>query len=184
MVTSIDQPQRRLHRWLRAVVLVLTAGMVVAGCGGSEPEGLEAASPGPDAVVGGDVVDVQLFYEELISEFGGSVTDPDGQVLDAEFVVDSTIQATIVLAEPLDTPGDHTVRHEVVAVDHLFRCLGDDLANLCTLSAHVILSPALLVIAIREGAWRHTWNDRDGVLRHQRCPVRRARCGSGRPAGP
>ena len=117
MVTSIDQPQRRLHRWLRAVVLVLTAGMVVAGCGGSEPEGLEAASPGPDAVVGGDVVDVQLFYEELISEFGGSVTDPDGQVLDAEFVVDSTIQATIVLAEPLDTPGDHTVRHEVVAVD-------------------------------------------------------------------
>ncbi|MGA9277368.1 copper resistance CopC family protein [Ilumatobacter sp.] len=96
-----------------AVALVLGA----AGCGGDEQGGLKGASPGPDAVVGGEIAEIELFYDDIVVAIDGSVTDPTGTELGAEFVIDTDIRSVVELAEPLGTPGEYTVRHVVDAVD-------------------------------------------------------------------
>ena len=89
---------------------------LLAGCGEEEQGGLQAASPGPDAVVGGEIQQIELLYDDILATVGGEVTGPDGEALDVEFVVDNQIRALAELAEPLSEPGEYTVRSEVVSV--------------------------------------------------------------------
>jgi hypothetical protein len=109
------QPLRRVAR---AVAMVLGLGLlaVLAGCGEEEQGGLQAASPGPDATVGGEIDQIELLYDDILATVGGAVTGPGGDVLAAEFVIDNQIRALVELAEPLSAPGEYTVRSEVVSV--------------------------------------------------------------------
>lgn len=108
-------PVRRRLRGLVGVLGVALLG-VVAGCSEDEQGGLQGASPGPDAVVGGEIAEIQLLYDDIITTVDGSVTAPDGDELSAEYVVDTDIRALIELAEPLTVSGEYMVRHEVVSV--------------------------------------------------------------------
>jgi len=110
--------QRPLWRVARAVAMVLGVGLlgVLAGCGEEEQGGLQAASPGPDATVGGEIEQIELLYDDILTTVGGTVTGPSGEPLGAEFIVDNQIRALIELAEPLSEPGEYTVRSEVVSV--------------------------------------------------------------------
>ncbi|MEL6891150.1 MAG: copper resistance protein CopC [Actinomycetota bacterium] len=115
------------HRSLAAIstillVMVVSLAAVAAVSLGAvgvarAHSGLAAASPGPGAIVGGDIQLIQLFYGDLIVEFDATVTDPDGVELDAEAVMTSEITAEIRLAEPLSTPGEYAVRHTVLSID-------------------------------------------------------------------
>jgi hypothetical protein len=104
----------------RRLVVASTALLfvgAVTGCAEEEQGGLEGASPGPGAVVGGEIDRIQLFYDDIIVAADGSVSGPDGSELASEFVVDSEISAVAELDGPLDQPGDYEVRHVVDAVD-------------------------------------------------------------------
>ena len=79
--------------------------------------GLAAASPGPDAVVGGDITEIQLFYGDFIVTFDGEVTGPDGAIIGATFEMLTEIEARIVLDEPLTAPGEYRVAHTVLSID-------------------------------------------------------------------
>lgn len=79
--------------------------------------GLAAASPGPGARVGGEITEIRLFYGDIITEISGSVSLFEGDEVESEFVLESTVEATIRLAEPLSEPGQYAVRHEYVSVD-------------------------------------------------------------------
>jgi len=104
-------------RWIGAVVGVVLLVVSAAGCTNEEQGGLQGASPGPGAVVGGEIDRIELLYDDIIVSADGSVTDPDGDELDATFVVDSDIRAVVDLAAPLDPPGEYTVRHVVGTAD-------------------------------------------------------------------
>lgn len=108
---------RRVRRVTHTVGIVVGAGVlaVLAGCGEEEQGGLQAASPGPEAIVGGEIDEIELLYDDIIATVGGEVTGPDGAQLEAEFVVDSQIRVLIELAEPLDEAGEYTVRSGVVS---------------------------------------------------------------------
>ncbi len=108
---------RRIRRVNRAVGTVVAAGVlaVLAGCGEEEQGGLQAASPGPEATVGGEIDQFELLFDDLVERVDGDVTGPDGAAIDAEFVVDSQIRVLVELTEPLEQPGLYTVRSEVVS---------------------------------------------------------------------
>jgi len=107
-------PGRRCRRILGALSVVALA--VLAGCGEEEQGGLQGASPGPDATVGGEIDQIELLYDDILAEIDGTVTGPDGAELGAEFVIDNQIRALVELDEPLSVPGEYTVRHIVVSV--------------------------------------------------------------------
>lgn len=94
-----------------AVATLAAPGVVLAH------SGLAAASPGPGAVVGGDITEIQLFYGDFIVTFDGEVTGPDGAVVAATFEMLSEIEARIVLSEPLTAPGEYRVAHTVLSID-------------------------------------------------------------------
>lgn len=99
-----------------ASVLTIVLALVAPGVA-SAHSGLAAASPGPDAVVGGDITEIQLFYGDFIVTFDGEVTGPDGAVVDAAFEMLTEIEARIVFAEPLTAPGEYRVAHTVLSID-------------------------------------------------------------------
>ncbi len=107
--------------WLRAVAIVavmLFVGVVLAGSSTVfAHSGLAAASPGPGSTVGGRIDEIQLYYGDFIAAIDGSVTAPDGTVLDTTFAMTSDIAATINLGSRLDTPGEYAVRHNVTSID-------------------------------------------------------------------
>ncbi len=113
---------RRVRRAVRGAVqvvgIVLGVGVlgVLAGCGEEEQGGLQAASPGPDALVGGEIDQIELLYDDILAEVDGTVTAPDGAELDAEFVIDNQIRVLVELGEPLSVSGEYTLRSEVVSV--------------------------------------------------------------------
>lgn len=78
--------------------------------------GVAGASPGPGAVVGGEIDVVQLFYADIITSFDAVLTGPDGEV-DGEPVVVSEINAELRLAVPLSEPGAYRVDHTIVTTD-------------------------------------------------------------------
>lgn len=99
------------------VVLGVVAFGALAGCGEEEEQGgLQGASPGPDAVVGGEIDQIELLYDDILAEVDGSVTGPDGDELGADFVIDNQIRALVELDAPLSVAGEYTVRHVVVSV--------------------------------------------------------------------
>ena len=108
---------RVVRRILVAIVALVAVGGAIPQGGVDAHSGLDLASPGPGAVVGGEITEIQLFYSNLITGIDGSVTTPSGVVLDTEFRVDSQIQATIELSAPLAEPGEYAVRHNTLSVD-------------------------------------------------------------------
>ena len=141
--------QRRLRRVARAVVLVLGIGLlgVLAACGEEEEQGgLQAASPGPDAIVGGEIDQIELLYDDIITTVDGMVTGPSGESLAAEFVVDNQIRALVQLAEPLSEPGQYTVRSAVVSV------VGDEVDESYVFTYEPDAAPPQLVFPPEEDA--------------------------------
>lgn len=79
--------------------------------------GLGAASPAPGSTVGGEITEIQLRYSSAVVDVVGSVTDPDGAILDSVVEQRSDLAVTILLADPLSTPGEYTVRHISTSID-------------------------------------------------------------------
>ncbi len=73
--------------------------------------GLGAASPAPGSRVGGEITEIQLRYAATVEGVEGSVTDPDGDIIESTWVQDGNLRVTVSLAEPLSIPGEHAVRH-------------------------------------------------------------------------
>lgn len=97
---------------LCAALAGLLAAQVVAA-----HAGLAAASPGPDAVVGGEVRELQLFYGDFITTFEATVTSPSGVELEATTELASDIQGTVTLATALVEAGEYRVRHTITSID-------------------------------------------------------------------
>jgi methionine-rich copper-binding protein CopC len=73
--------------------------------------GLGAASPGPGAVVGGEITTIQLRYASTITDPDGSVTDPNGKIMGSTFIQDGNLKVTVSLDTPLSVAGQYAVRH-------------------------------------------------------------------------
>ena len=73
--------------------------------------GLGAASPGPGAVVGGEITTIQLRYTSTIADPDGSVTDPNGEIVGSTFTQDSNLKVIVSLDAPLSVTGQYAVRH-------------------------------------------------------------------------
>ncbi len=104
-------------RRLVGVVGLFVVSVLAPASAAVAHSGLAAASPGPGSVVGGEIDEIQLLYADIIVSIDGSVTAPDGNVVDATFVMNSDIEATVELAARLDQAGEYAVRHEVLSVD-------------------------------------------------------------------
>jgi len=104
---------RRLLGSVGVLILVLVGG----ACAGEEQGGLEGGSPGPDAVVGGEIDQISLFYDDIVVDAAVSVAGPDGTELSTETRVDTDISVITELGETLSEPGVYFVRHTVDAVD-------------------------------------------------------------------
>ena len=63
------------------------------------------------AIVGGEITEFQLRYNSTVADVDGSVTEPDGNIIESEWVQDGNLRITVSLAEPLSVPGEHAVRH-------------------------------------------------------------------------
>ncbi|MEM8745680.1 MAG: copper resistance protein CopC [Actinomycetota bacterium] len=100
-----------------ALVLAVVALVVTAAGPVLAHSGLAAASPGPGSRVGGEITEIRLFYADIITDITGSVSLMGGDELESEFVLENTVEATIVLAEPLSEPGEYAVRHTVDSID-------------------------------------------------------------------
>ena len=79
--------------------------------------GLGAASPSPGSVVGGEITEFQLRYNNTVADVEGSVTDPDGNIVESDWVQDGNLRVAVMLAEPLTTPGEYAVRHATTDVE-------------------------------------------------------------------
>lgn len=73
--------------------------------------GLGAASPGPGAVVGGEITTIQLRYASTITDPDGSVTDPNGEIVGSRFTQDGNLKVIVSLDAPLSVPGQYAVAH-------------------------------------------------------------------------
>jgi hypothetical protein len=109
----MDGPMNRVRRSLGAVAVVV----LLVACGGEEQGGLEGSSPGPAAVVGGDIDQFELFFDDIVVAIDGTVTDPNGAELAAEWVLDTDIRVLVKLDEALSEPGEYDVVPIADAVD-------------------------------------------------------------------
>ena len=99
----------RLPRVL--IVLIAMIGLGAFATTAFAHSGLGAASPAPGSRVGGTITEIQLRYSSTVADVDGSVTDPDGNIVESEWVQDGNLRVTVMLAEPLSTPGQYAVRH-------------------------------------------------------------------------
>jgi len=109
----------RRHRIGRTLISAAMAIVVLLGVGSaaSAHSGLAAASPGPGAVVGGDIDQVELWYNSAITDISASVTAPDGTELAGNLVQVSELRMTFELDEPLSVPGEYAVRHGTTGLE-------------------------------------------------------------------
>lgn len=103
----------RLFAAFGAVLLVVGIG----GCAGETQGGLEGASPGPGAVVGGEIDQIELFYDDIVVAADVVVVDPEGTELATETRVDTDVSVISELGGSLSEPGVYFVSHGVDAVD-------------------------------------------------------------------
>ena len=54
---------------------------------------------------------MQLRYSSTVADVDGSITDPNGRIVESEWVQDSNLRVAVMLVEPLSTPGQYAVRH-------------------------------------------------------------------------
>ena len=99
----------RLPRVL--TVLIAMIGLGVSATTAFAHSGLGAASPAPGSRVGGTITEIQLRYSSTVADVDGSITDPNGRIVESEWVQDSNLRVAVMLAEPLSTPGQYAVRH-------------------------------------------------------------------------
>jgi methionine-rich copper-binding protein CopC len=109
MITGMITGMTRSRRL--ALLLVAVAATLGISSAAFAHSGLGAASPAPGSRVGGDITEIQLRYNRTVSDVSGSVTDPNGDELDTEFVQDGNLRVTIVLDAALSIPGEYAVRH-------------------------------------------------------------------------
>ena len=83
----------------------------------SAHSGLAAASPGPGAIVGGDITEIELWYNSAITDITASVTAPDGTMLEGSLVQLSELRMTFELDEPLSIAGEYAVRHGTTGLE-------------------------------------------------------------------
>jgi methionine-rich copper-binding protein CopC len=99
----------RLQRVLGALIALIGLGAFATTA--LAHSGLGAASPAPGSRVGGEITQIQLRYSSTVTDVDGSITDPDGNVVESEWVQDGNLRVAVNLAEPLATPGQYAVRH-------------------------------------------------------------------------
>jgi methionine-rich copper-binding protein CopC len=99
----------RLQRVLG--VLIALIGLGAFATTAFAHSGLGAASPAPGSRVGGEITEMQLRYSSTVVDVDGSVTDPDGNVVESEWVQDGNLRVAVTLTEPLSIPGQYAVRH-------------------------------------------------------------------------
>jgi methionine-rich copper-binding protein CopC len=99
----------RLQRVLGALIALIGLGAFATTA--FAHSGLGAASPAPGSRVGGEITEMQLRYSSTVVDVDGSVTDPDGNVVESEWVQDGNLRVAVTLTEPLSTPGQYAVRH-------------------------------------------------------------------------
>jgi len=104
--SSSNTAYRRLIAAVAALLGALAFGGTVVA-----HSGLGAASPAPGSVVGGEINEIQLRYNSTVADVEGSVSDPDGNVIDSTWVQDGNLRVTVSLSSPLSTPGEYAVRH-------------------------------------------------------------------------
>lgn len=111
--------ERRSAPGLRRVATALATLLAVLAIGSTvlAHSGLGAASPSPGSVVGGEITEFQLRYNSTVADVDGSVTDPDGNVIESEWVQDGNLRVVVTLAQPLSTPGEYAVRHTTTDVE-------------------------------------------------------------------
>ena len=83
----------------------------------SAHSGLAASSPGPGAIVGGDITEIELWYNSAITDITASVTAPDGTMLEGSLVQLSELRMTFELDEPLSIAGQYAVRHGTTGLE-------------------------------------------------------------------
>lgn len=80
--------------------------------------GLAAASPGPGAIVGGEIDRIEIFYGDIITAFDGTITlQTTGETLPSTSELTSDIAGTIFLDQPLSENGEYAVRHTITSLD-------------------------------------------------------------------
>jgi methionine-rich copper-binding protein CopC len=94
-----------------------TAVMLLFGSVTFAHSGLGAASPGPGAVVGGEITTIQLRYNSTMTDPDGSVTDPNGDIVRSTFTQDGNLKVIVSLDAPLSVPGQYAVRHITTDVE-------------------------------------------------------------------
>ncbi len=111
--------ERRSALVLRRVAAALATLLAVFAIGSTvlAHSGLGAASPSPGSVVGGEITEFQLRYNSTVADVEGSVTDPNGDVVESEWVQDGNLRVAVTLAEPLSTPGEYAVRHTTTDIE-------------------------------------------------------------------
>lgn len=98
-------------------LVVFLLALLMGWSSASAHSGLAAASPGPGAIVGGDITEIELWYNSAITDITASVTAPDGTVLDGTLVQVSELRMTVELDAPLSIPGEYAVRHGTTGVE-------------------------------------------------------------------
>lgn len=102
---------------IRAGIAAFVATTMLSWSAAMAHSGLAAASPGPGAIVGGEVTQVELWYGSGVIDISASVTAPDGTMLAGTLVQVSELRMTFELDEPLVEPGEYAVRHGTTGVE-------------------------------------------------------------------
>lgn len=131
---------------ITAGVLTFFVAALLSWSTAAAHSGLAAASPGPGAIVGGEVTQVELWYGSAVIDISASITAPDGTVLAGELVQVSELRMTFELDEPLVEPGEYAVRHGTTGVEDGDRI---DAAYLFTFDPDA--APPVLLLIDEEG---------------------------------
>ena len=114
--------------------------------------GLGAASPGPGAVVGGEITTIQLRYNSKIADPDGSVTDPNGEILGSTFTQEGNLKVIVSLDAPLSVAGQYAVRHISTDAED-----GDRIEAAYLFTYDSAAPPPLLKIISDDGGFPWVW---------------------------
>ena len=113
---SANRP-REGWRSVGLIAALATAVTLLFGSVVFAHSGLGAASPGPGAIVSGEITTIQLRYASTITDPDGSVTDPNGKIVGTTFTQDGNLKVIVSLDAPLSVAGQYVVRHISTDVD-------------------------------------------------------------------
>ena len=106
-----------LTRRVGVLVGLLAVSVFLPWSSAAAHSGLAAASPGPGAIVGGEIDEIELWYNSAVTDITASVTAPDGTMLDGTLVQVSDLRMTFELDEPLSVTGEYAVRHGTTGIE-------------------------------------------------------------------